>query len=252
MQCPRAVIFDLDDTLAESFRSPSDEVLGKLRQLLEHIPVAIMTGAGFKRMESQFLDKITTSSRSDRFYVFPNSSAQCYIHEEGAWKLAYNFALSEDERARIKETIQRTVQENELLRNVPHTGQQLFDREAQVAYTPVGVEATLETKQSWDPSGTKRRLLFEALKKALPEFEILLGGMTTIDITRKGINKSYGVQWFSGHLEIRTQEMLYIGDAFHDGGNDRVVIPTGIMTRSVSSPEDTEKVIDELIVACGA
>ena len=250
MNCPRAVIFDLDDTLAESFKSPGDGMLAKLRQLLDRIPVAIMTGAGFKRMEAQFLGKITSSAHADRFYVFPNSSAQCYIHEEGSWKLAYNFALSEDERTRIKATIQKTVQDNELLRDIPHAGERLFDREAQVAYTPVGVDAPLERKQTWDLTGTKRKLLFDALKTTLPEFEILMGGMTTIDITRKGINKSYGVQWLSGRLEIPTQEMLYVGDAFHEGGNDIVVVPTGIITRPVSGPSETEKIIDEILTAC--
>jgi HAD superfamily hydrolase (TIGR01484 family) len=227
-------------------------MLGKLKALLGHIPVAIMTGAGFKRMESQFLEKIVAAPRSDRFYLFPNSSAQCYIHEEGSWKLAYNFALTEEEREHIKSTIQKTVEESEMLRTIPHAGQQLFDREAQVAYTPVGVEATLETKQTWDSDGVKRKFLFETLKRALPEFEILLGGMTTIDITRKGINKSYGVQWLSARLEIPTKEMLYVGDAFNEGGNDMVVIPTGIQTHPVSGPEDTGKLVDELLAACNA
>jgi HAD superfamily hydrolase (TIGR01484 family) len=250
MDCPRAAIFDLDDTLAESFKAPADSVLRKLCALLEHIPVAIMTGAGFKRMESQFLPTLAAAPRADRFYLFPNSSAQCYIHEQGVWQLAYNLALSEEERIHIKEVIQKTLDGNEELKNIAHFGERMFDREAQVAYTPVGIEAPLEVKQTWDPGGIKRKTLWKTLKEAMPEFEILLGGTTTIDITRKGINKAHGVGWLSEHLGIPASEMLYVGDAFYDDGNDAVVIPTGIKTKSVSGPVETEAIIDELLKAC--
>lgn len=250
MNCPRTAIFDLDDTLAESFKRPSDAMLQRLERLLEYIPVAIMTGAGFKRMESQFLPEIAAAPRSDRFYLFPNSAAQCYVHENGDWQLAYNLAFTSEERVHIKETIQKIVDGNEIFKGIPHWGERLFDREAQVAYTPVGIEASLETKQTWDTGGTKRKALWETLKQAMPEFEILLGGTTTIDITRKGINKAYGVRWLSEHLTIPTNEMFYAGDAFYDDGNDAVVVPTGIVTRAVSSPAETETVIDELLKLC--
>jgi phosphomannomutase len=250
MNCPRVAIFDLDDTLAESFKSPSDSVLKKLEQLLEHVPVAIMTGAGFKRMESQFLPQLAAAPHAERFYLFPNSAAQCYVHEAGVWQLAYNLAFTSEERAHIKETIQKIVDENEVFKGIPHFGERMFDREAQVAYTPVGIEATLEVKQTWDPGGVKRKALWQTLKQAMPEFEILLGGTTTIDITRQGINKAYGVRWLSEHLSIPTSEMFYVGDAFYDDGNDAVVVPTGIITRAVSDPSETEIIIDDLLKSC--
>jgi HAD superfamily hydrolase (TIGR01484 family) len=250
MDCPRAVIFDLDDTLAESFKAPTDAVLDKLGRLLSYMPVAIMTGAGFKRMESQFLPRLASFPNADRFYLFPNSSAQCYVHENNEWKLTYNFALTSEERVHIKNIIQATVENDERFRSIPHWGERLFDREAQVAYTPVGIEASLDEKKSWDADGTKRRALFETLKHALPEFSVLLGGKTTIDVTRKDINKAYGVQCLAKELQVPPSEMLYIGDAFHDDGNDTVVLSTGIRTRPISGPEETEKVIDGLLKTC--
>ena len=250
MECPRVAVFDLDDTLAESFKSPSVETLDALKRLLSAIPVAIMTGAGFARMEAQFLPELAACPDSGRFYLFPNSSAQCYARRNDAWKLLYSFTLTPDERARIKETILKAVDENPVLSDVPHWGERMFDREAQVAYTPVGINATLETKRTWDPGGVKRALLFEALKRTLPEFEILLGGTTTIDITPKDINKAYGVKWLSDYLKMPTSGMLYVGDAFHEGGNDTVVIPTGIRTRRVSGPEETLGLIKELLAVC--
>src|SRR3989344_3802563 len=175
MQCPAAVIFDLDDTLAESFRTPSPEILDGLQNLLERMPVAIMTGTGFQRMEDRFLPVLAAHPRSDRLYIFPTSSAQAYVHESGAWKQLYDLALTENERARIKAVVIETVNGTEGLKGVSHYGEQLVDRGAQI---------------------------------------------------------------------------LYVGDALYPGGNDAVVIPTGIPTRSVSGPAETEKIIDELIAAC--
>jgi len=41
--------------------------------------------------------------------------------------------------------------------------------------------------------------------------------------------------------------MLYVGDALKEGGNDSVVIETGIRTQEVSGPQETAKVIEEVL-----
>lgn len=249
--CSRAVFFDLDDTLAESFRIPSPEILAGLSKLLDLMPIAIITGTGFQRMEGRFLPVLAAHPRSDRLYIFPTSSAQAYVRVNGEWKKLYDLALTESERARIKEVIIGIVNASEL-RDTVHYGDQMVDRGAQVAYTHIGIDASTEAKASWDTDGSKRRLLWETLKQSLPEFEVLMGGVTTIDITRKDVNKSYGVKWLSERLSIPPAEMLYVGDALYPGGNDAVVIPTGIEARSVTGPEETKVIIEELLIACSS
>lgn len=252
MPCPRAVVFDLDDTLAESFHPPVPETLEGLKRLLERIPVAIITGAGFARMESQFLSVLTASPHADRLYIFPGSSAQGYAYTDGAWKRLYSVGLTEEDRRRITRTILEVVESMPALKEVPHEGQQLFEREEQIAYTHVGIGASADVKKTWDPGGSMRKKLWSDLREKLPEFEILMGGQTTIDITPKGIDKSHGVTWLSTHLGIPPGEMLYVGDALYEGGNDAVVIPTGIETRAVEGPEDTQRIIGEILAACTA
>ena len=252
MLCPRAALFDLDDTLAESFHPPAPETLEGLKRLLDLMPVAIVTGAGFARMEAQFLPALAASPHADRLYIFPGSSAQGYAYSDGLWKRLYSVGFTEEDQRRITRTIQEVVDDMPALKAVPHYGQQLFEREEQIAYTPVGIDASADTKKNWDPQGSKRTRLWNVLKEKLPEFEILMGGQTTIDITPKGIDKSHGVTWLSAHLHIPPEEMLYVGDALYEGGNDAVVIPTGIETRSVEGPADTLRVMQEIIAACAA
>ena len=126
----------------------------------------------------------------------------------------------------------------------------MIDRGAQIAFAVLGLEASDEAKKSWDVDKTKRTALKKTLEKKIPEFEILIGGRTTIDITKKGINKSHGVRWLAKHLDLEPKEMLYVGDALYRGGNDSVVIPTGVETLPTSGPEETLGIIDELLWAC--
>lgn len=246
MKCPRAVLFDLDDTLAESFHAPSPEILAGLGKLLENMPVAIITGASLQRMQQQFLGSLEKHPRVDRLYIFPTSSSQACMYTQGKWQFLYNLALTEEERSRIKKAILEAVANIRELGGIPHYGEQMIDRDSQVAYTHVGVDASREVKDSWDSDGSKRGLLWKALKRSLPDFEILMGGVTTIDITRKDVNKSYGVKWLSERLGIPAGDMLYVGDALYEGGNDAVVIPTGIQVRAVEGPAETQKIIEEL------
>lgn len=250
MHCPAAVVFDLDDTLAESFHAPSPRALDGVGKLLAHVPVSIISGATFLRMREQFLSAFESHPQADRLYIFPTSAAQGYRYREGAWRQLYDLALDEAARARIKKTVAKTVDLLEVFRDIPHYGEQMVDKGSQIAYTHVGIDAPKAVKDSWDVDGSKRGLLWKTLKESLPEFEVLMGGVTTIDITRKDVNKSHGVEWLSKELAIPVQEMLYVGDALYPGGNDAVVIPTGIQTRSVSGPAETEKIIDELLAAC--
>lgn len=249
-KCPRVAIFDIDDTLTESFKPPSPHIVEKLSKLLDHIPVAIMSAAGFQRIEKEFLPMLSKSPHAARLFVFPNSTAEGYVFQNGAWMRAYDNELTEEERARIKRAIEESVTETQVLSDVTPTGIQVVDRGAQVAFAALGLEAPDEDKKSWDVDKTKRQKLQRALRRRLPDFEVLIGGRTTIDITRKGINKAYGVRWLSKRLEMKPREFAYIGDALYRGGNDAVVIPTGIKTYSTRGPEETERLIDELIESC--
>ena len=98
-----------------------------------------------------------------------------------------------------------------------------------------------------DPGSVRRLAMRNALAAKLPDFEVLIGGATTIDVTRRGVDKSYGVKWLAAHLRVEPKDMFYIGDAFSETGNDAVVIPTGVRTRVTSGPEETGAIIEEIL-----
>lgn len=245
---PRAVLFDLDDTLAESFQAPLPPMIEKLGLLLEHLPVAIISAATFQRIDRCVIQPLASTERFDGLTIFPNSAAECFIWQDG-WTLAYDFELTAEERARIERAILESVEETGVQEGQTKYMPRILDRRVQMAYAAIGLEASEEEKASWDPDQKKRRRLQKALEQRLPGFAILIGGKTSIDITRQGVDKSYGVRWLAERLACEPKDMLYIADALYEGGNDAVVIPTGIVTKQVTGPAETEVLIDELLAS---
>ena len=56
------------------------------------------------------------------------------------------------------------------------------------------------------------------MKKHLPDFEITIGGTTSIDITKRGLNKRYGIYKISEYLKTDLKDILYFGNDFDKNG----------------------------------
>ena len=250
MQCPKAVFFDLDDTLAPSFENPSPEIVGKLLAVLDSLPVAIITGRDFPWMARDFLPQIARSPHVERFFVFPEGAAQCLQWNGSEWRELYAESITDAERQVINGAILESVKERGVLEGLPVHGEQLVQKKAMVAFAALGMQVPADLKYSWDPGNTRRTKLRDAIAKKLPAYDVMMGGATSTDVTKKGVNKAYGVRWLSERLGVHPADMLYVGDALYPGGNDYVVVPSGIVTRATKGPAETLKIIDELLLAC--
>lgn len=244
---PKLVVFDLDGTLAESKQRVQADMGDLLTQLLRKIPVAVMSGAGFKQFETQFFSALPADTRLERLYIFPDNAAQCFLHVGGTWRPQYDNQFTPSERDRIIGEIQEALAEG-LLPLPPKTwGQQIEDRGAEITFSALGQNAPPEEKEKWDPTHEKRKPLYEVLLKRLPEFSVALNATTSIDITRKGINKAYGIKRLAELTGISVAEMLYVGDALDEGGNDAVVIDSGVRTHAVFGPRETAALIETFL-----
>jgi len=83
----------------------------------------------------------------------------------------------------------------------------------------------------------------------IPEFSVLIGGSTSIDITKPGIDKAYGIGKLRDLLGVSIRDMIYIGDALYVGGNDHAAETAGVDCISVRDPNETKRVI-QTIIAC--
>src|ERR1035441_5427501 len=113
----------------------------------------------------------------------------------------------------------------------------------------LGQQAPLEEKKKWDPDFAKRKKIKALLDKLIPEFSVRLGGATSIDVTKHGIDKAYGIRKLRDTLGIAIPEMIFVGDALFPGGNDYPAEQAGALSIQVKNPHETKRVI-ETIIAC--
>lgn len=248
MQTPRAVLFDLDNTLADRMEGPTPEMVAAFSQLLERLPCAIITAASIERIERLVLSALPADAKKENLYLLPDMAGTGY-RWEGGWKPFYEDLLTPEESAHILEELKRAVEETGIIKDAPQQGERYEAHRAQVIFTALGLEAPKAEKEAWDPDQEKRKKLIEVLQPRLPGFDIYIGGRTTIDIARHGIDKGYGVRKFAAYLGCEPREMLFVGDELYPGGNDAVVIPTGIEVRQIANPAETLAVIRDLLTS---
>ena len=97
-------------------------------------------------------------------------------------------------------------------------GEAIEDRGSQITFSALGQQAPLEEKKKWDPDFAKRKKIKVSLDALIPEFSVRLGGATSIDVTKPGIDKAYGIRKLRDVLGISLKEMIFIGDALFPGG----------------------------------
>lgn len=245
---PKLVAFDLDGTLAESKQRVSAEMGNLLAQLLEKTRIAIMSGASFSQFESQVLPAIPETKNLHKLYLFPTNAAQCYVFKGGNWTRAYDRSFNAFEKSRVRQALAEALAETGFAEPPTRVwGERIEDRGAQISFSGLGQHAPLEAKREWDPAGEKKGKIREAVAKRLPDFSVSASGMTTVDVTQKGINKAYGIRQLIELAQTGVAEMLYVGDALEEGGNDSVVKDTGIKTVEVFGPEETAQLIERLL-----
>lgn len=243
----KAFIFDLDGTLTESKSALTVDMGAVLARLIARMPVAIMSGGSYTQFQKQLLSGMPANADFRHLYLFPTSAAQCYTWQNGAWQLLYNNPFTPEEKSQILEALAQSLRETGLDKQPRLWGEQIEDRGSQITWSALGQQAPVAEKTAWDPDRKKRAPLQAALIKRLPGFSIRVNAHSSIDITREGITKAYGVQRLSDILAMPISDMLYVGDSLFPGGNDEIVKESGVATRQVAGPAETAEVIEEIL-----
>lgn len=246
----KCVVFDLDGTLAESKQPVQPDMVDRLRQLLRRYDVAVISGGAWPQFQTQLLAQLTvTPEEAGRLYLFPTSATSFYMHLDGAWQAMYAEQLPADDRTKIFNAFNQAFHDTKFEQPRRTWGPQLEDRGTQVTFSALGQLAPVAIKKQWDPTFSKRLVVMERLIQLLPDFEVRSGGSTSIDVTKKGIDKKYGIEQIERQLGTPITEMIFVGDALFEGGNDYPVKATGIATVAVTGPTETMSFIDGLLKA---
>ncbi|MFF8819404.1 HAD-IIB family hydrolase [Leucobacter sp. NPDC015123] len=253
MSVPRLVAFDLDDTLAPSKSPVPQRMLDAFARLLEQTTVAVISGGNFEQFESQLVSQLdglesVSEAALERLHLLPTCGTRYERREAGAWRTVYREYLSEEERDGALAALREEAGRLGLWEAEPW-GEILEDRGSQVTFSALGQRAPVDAKHAWDPTGEKKNTLRAAVAERLPGLEVRSGGSTSVDITRRGIDKAYGMRKLEQHTGIPLDDMLFVGDRLDPDGNDYPVKAMGVKCHAVTGWEDTADFIEALLDA---
>ncbi|MEL4319002.1 HAD-IIB family hydrolase [Leifsonia sp. YIM 134122] len=247
---PQLIAFDLDDTLAPS-KSPLDPRMASLiLRLLDRTKVCVISGGQISQFRAQVIERLdgATAEQLSRLYLMPTCGTQHYRYVDGDWRQIYAQNLTPEERDSALAVVEAVARELGYW-ETETWGPILEDRGSQVTFSALGQAAPVDAKTAWDPTGAKKSALREAAQARLPELEVRSGGSTSIDITRRGIDKAYGMRRLVEQAGVPLDEMLFIGDRLDEDGNDYPVKALGVECRAVTGWPDTAEVLEEMLAA---
>ena len=243
----KLVVFDLDGTLSESKSSLDAEMSALLHHLLGVAKVAIISGGDWPQFEKQLLSYLPQDERLVNLSLLPTCGTK-FFQYTGSWKKLYSEDFTANEKENIVGSLRKALgvagfQVEKVW------GEVIEDRGSQITFSALGQQAPLEEKEKWDPDFSKRKKIKAILDTLIPEFSVRLGGSTSIDVTKPGIDKAYGIGKLRDLLGISLKEMIFIGDALFPGGNDYPAEQAGVACVRVRGPSET-KPVTVAIIAC--
>ena len=246
----KLIVFDLDGTLAESKSAIDGEMSALLHDLLGVVKVAIISGGDWPQFENQVLANLRAGQHLGDLSLLPTCGTKFYRYASG-WEKIYSEDFTTVEKNTITAALNQAVGAAGYQVEKPW-GEVIEDRGSQITFSALGQQAPLAEKNQWDGNYAKRTRIKSILDTLIPGFSVRMGGATSIDVTKPGIDKAYGIRKLRDILGISLQEMIFIGDALFPGGNDYPAKEAGVVSIPVRGPSETKKVTEAIIACLGS
>lgn len=256
----KVIAFDLDGTLAPSKSPLPDKMAELIRELLQKFEVCVISGGKFGQFEVQLLGNLEASpTELQRLHLMPTCGTRYYLYDiaSNKWELQYAEDFTEKEKVKIKAALNKGFDDLDY-REKKVYGETLEDRGSQVTFSVLGQDIVselgpkgVEMKEAWDPDNSKKQKIRDYVADLIPEFEVRVGGVTSIDVTKLGIDKAYGIKKLLAMLQMSIEDILFIGDRIVEGGNDYPVKAMGVDAVEVKNWEDTALVVETILKVSG-
>lgn len=244
----KLIAFDLDGTLAPSKSLLPDKMIDLMNALLGSYQVCIISGGKYELFQLQVLSQLTDDPELlTKLHLMPTSGTRYYTYDTEAkdWVQQYAEDFTPDQKQQIIKALEEGMEESGY--KVEKTyGQTIEDRDSQITLSILGQEIVAELgeegvriKEAWDPDGTKKLKIRDIVAPKIPDFNVRAAGATSIDVTRPGIDKAYGMNKLMEATGLSKEDILFMGDKIIPGGNDYAVEQMGIDSIAVREWQDT-------------
>lgn len=250
----KLIAFDLDGTLAPSKSHFHERMVNLFDRLLEKYEVCVISGGKYELFQRQFLTQITTDpDLLKKLHLMPTSGTRYYRYEDGQWVEKYAENFTDAEKKQIIKALEEGLDESGY--KVEKTyGETIEDRDSQITLSILGQEIVAELgeegvriKEEWDPDATKKHKIRDIVQPKIPQFEVRAAGATSIDVTKPGIDKAYGMRKLMEATGFSKEDILFMGDRIEPGGNDYAVEAFGIDCIKVRNWQDTAYAVEGIV-----
>ena len=248
----KVLSFDIDQTLNIAKTPIPEEMAQLLIECLGHFEICPISGQKFDQFLVQIvnpmLEQHVDPAKLSHLHLFVAQGTQYYRYEAdgsdynpASWRKVYDFPLTEQEVAKITLSLEESAKELNLWEaaSLKEGDEIIENRLSQVTFSALGQKAGTKEKYAWDPDCKKREQIVKKAKAKAPEFQFEIGGTTSINAFKPGMNKQFGMKHLMEELNVEKSDILYFGDMTQPGGNDYPVVEMGIKTITVLSHEDT-------------
>ncbi len=244
----RVIITDVDETICETCHLITPEMAKTIDNLIRKgYTFAFISGT-----DQGYLQQMISSQLREKHFLLATTGTRCIEikpDQNEPMKEVYNYQLTDSEKKEIIAALEKLITRFNI-QTLTTKDDQIQNRGTQITLSAIGRHAPLELKKAYDPDAQKRKEFILFLRNILDEnkYEITYGGTTSIDITRKGLDKSWGIKRFAEHHKIALQNILFLGDRTNPGGNDYAATKV-VDYITVRNPLETLKVLKQFIVA---
>jgi len=239
------VSFDSDGTIQLTKSKIDTEMTHLLNELAKKYKVNVISGTGIDYLKPNVLDILEPN---ENITVSPTCGTRFVVLKDGHYTELYKEELTREEIKNIMNAFDYAM------KKAGHNPTQVWgevveDRGTQVTFSALGQKAPSDAKLAYDPTLAKRKEIAKYLREKISDdvYDIKIAGTTSVDITRKGINKGYGMKKLCEYYKITLDDIVFVGDRLDEIGNDYPVAEIGVDSIWVKDHEETKKVIAELV-----
>ena len=237
----KVIIADVDETICETCQVISDNMAQKINELIKKgHQLAFISGTKVTDLKKMISSKVT-----EKHHILGTTGTNYTIIENQEEENVYNHSFTEEEKKEIFAAFEKLINYYNIA-SMTTKEDQLQDRKSQVTLSAIGRNAPIPLKKDYDPQGEKRKVWREYLKPLLGEkYDIKIGGTTSVDVTRKGLDKEWGIKEFAKHNNIPFNSIIFFGDKIYPGGNDYPATRI-VDCIAVKNPDDTLRKLKEM------
>ncbi|KFI65814.1 HAD-IIB family hydrolase [Bifidobacterium cuniculi] len=230
--------FDLDGTLAQSKKPMHPDMAHMLSRLTTLVPVAIVSGGTMALVESQITDVLGPEADRANMHLMPTTGTRYYRWDGHGWVKVYEYDINPRDRQEAMALLERRAREQGIWEERTW-GERIEDRGSQITFSALGQHAPVEAKERWDPGNVKKNRLTQSLQADLPHLQVRSGGLTSVDISERGRDKSFAMRQLADALHLPMQSIVFVGDRMDPDGNDYPAAKAGVTAIEVRCPADT-------------